>query len=197
VFEELHDPACRERLLGEAMQLDDVERREAALFELAKRLRREWLLGPALEALDAITEGYLADRIALSAKIALDLSGLGAMPAAANLLRSLDPLTERCSFPSVPDALLDLANTHKSLGNAHEAEQVLARLTDFLSVEVRREDSQLWMDTEKCKAQAVMAWALLGHMDHSEAMLERIEPQGIREHAALRLQAIRAARDLG
>lgn len=40
-----------------------------------------------------------------------------------------------------------------------------------------------------------MAWALLGRMDRAEAMLQRIEAQGIREHAALNLQAIRAARD--
>src|SRR5262245_62203819 len=133
----------------------------------------------------------MADRIDLSSKIALDLAAAGSNERAYAVLRDQEPPVELCSWHTLAGAIFDLAQAHTTLGNVSDVERLLERLDTFLSIEVRREDSQLWVDTEKDKAAAAIAWATIGHMEHAEALVERIQIARIRERVLRTLKAIR------
>jgi hypothetical protein len=92
-------------------------------------------------------------------------------------------LIDHCEWAALPGAILDLVKAYTSLRYVDRAERLLERLDDVLSVDVRREDSQLWVDTEKYKAEGAQAWATAGNKSRAEALARRIQIDHIRNRA--------------
>ena len=164
-----------------ALALTDAEDRDAALYDLAVQLRETGRLDEALLVIGHIQDGYLPDRVALGSTIALDLATRGHTERAGATLLGLEALIESCEWAAVPGALLDLVNAHTNLQRLQDVGRLLERLDEVLRVPVRRGDSQLWVDTEKYKAQVAGAWARFGNLPRAEALAATIEIEHIRD----------------
>ena len=160
--------------LREALATESLEEREAAIYDLATELWKCGLLNEALGALRYIEDGYLADRIDLGAKIAADLVAIGSTDGAVATLRELEPLVSHCRRDAIPWAILDLVNAHLRIHNSEHAVRLLERLEEELSVPVDPRSVQLWVDTEKCKAEGALTWARIGNRDRAELLAASI-----------------------